>query len=122
LQVSNLQAGQTKVKDMPTIADFSKATTPTKGDWVAHEQGEANEYVVLTDEKEWVLAVKMNGKQFHGEQLANLRLMVAAPEMLKALERMIEEFAADENTLSESETIYSAFEVIQKAKGNNETE
>ncbi len=65
----------------------------TPGPWVAREQGEADQWAILTaDRKGWVIGLIHNGEQHIEVQRANLRVMTAAPELLSALERMTGEF------------------------------
>ena len=57
----------------------------TPGPWVPHEQGEANQWVLLTPTGKWVLAFMQNGEIWNEQQKANVKLIAAAPEMLQAL-------------------------------------
>jgi len=56
----------------------------TGGNWILKQQGDANEYCIVTDDMKWVSAFKLNGEQSKEIQLANMNLFTAAPELLKA--------------------------------------
>ena len=62
-------------------------TTHTPGPWLLVEQGDANEYAVLTpDKKEWVIAFRLNpGRPIYAQEKANAKLIAAAPDLLEAL-------------------------------------
>ena len=61
-------------------------TTHTPGPWLLVEQGDANEYAVLTpDKKEWVIAFRLNpGRPIYAQEKANANIIAAAPELLEA--------------------------------------
>ena len=61
-------------------------TIHTPGPWLLVEQGDANEYAVLTpDKKEWVIAFRLNpGRPIYAQEKANAKLIAAAPEMLES--------------------------------------
>lgn len=74
----------------------------TKGKWSLFEQGDANEYCIMTDEKKWVSAFKLNGEQGREEQMANMNLFTASLDLLNACmvaKREIELGTADQLTL-----------------------
>ena len=64
--------------------------TPLPWNW--HEQGEANEYCLLTNDKRWVLAFRQNGEIWTKEQKANAEFIVRAcnshDAMLDALDEI----------------------------------
>lgn len=60
-------------------------TKITKGEWILKEQGDASEYCILTPENRWVVAFRLNGERME-EEIANAKLIAAAPELLNALE------------------------------------
>lgn len=60
----------------------------TPGPWVSHEQGNANEYCLLTNSKRWVIGFLQNGELMIPEQRANARLIASSPDLLIALERV----------------------------------
>lgn len=62
------------------------STQHTPGPWVGGQQGDANEFYVVTANGRWLFSFRHNGEPLLGEQLANLRLIAAAPDLLEALE------------------------------------
>lgn len=69
-------------------------TKHTPGNWIFKEQGDADEFCIVTDESLWVAAFKLNGIQTLERQRANGKLMAAASDMYEALleyKRMYEE-------------------------------
>jgi hypothetical protein len=60
-------------------------TKHTPGPWIPVEQGDADEYCILTPDKKWVAGFRLNGIQTLEKQRANIKLMAAAPELLEAL-------------------------------------
>ena len=65
----------------------------TKGNWELKTQGDANEYCIITDENKWVTAFRMNGEQTVHEQMANAKIMTAAPKLLEALKELHEKLS-----------------------------
>lgn len=63
----------------------------TKGEWVLKQQGDANEYCILTEDMKWVSAFKLNGEQSDETQLANMALFAASKNLLATLIKMDEE-------------------------------
>lgn len=63
----------------------------TPGPWKFHEQGEANQYALLTDSKRWIFNLQQTGQLWTEEQIANAKLICAAPELLEALREAQEE-------------------------------
>jgi hypothetical protein len=92
----------------------------TPGPWEWHAQGDANEYVLLTNEKRWVIAFRQNGELLLPEQEANARLIEAAPVMLEAL-RVLVDHAQEKYPHFESERgqqeIATALAIIAKVEG-----
>ena len=66
----------------------------TKGNWFFKEQGDANDFCILTKEDcgliKWVASFNLNGTQSINEQRANAKLMAAAPELFEACERALQ--------------------------------
>jgi len=61
----------------------------TPGEWVFKEQGDSNEFCIITTDNQWVAAFRLNGIQTVERQRANGKIMTASKEMLKALEHII---------------------------------
>ena len=57
----------------------------TPGPWVPHAQGDANYWCLITDTGKWVIGFMQNGELMTEEQVANAKLIAAAPDMLAAL-------------------------------------
>jgi hypothetical protein len=57
----------------------------TPGPWICKEQGDADEFVLLTNDSHWIFSFRQNGKIWTEEQMANIKLITASPEMLEAL-------------------------------------
>lgn len=57
----------------------------TPGPWVPVEQGDANEFCIISKAGQWVIGFHQNGEMLPREQLANAHLIAAAPELLEAL-------------------------------------
>lgn len=49
----------------------------TKEPWVCREQGEANEYCLLTSDGKWVIGFRQNGELLPAQQRENVRRIVA---------------------------------------------
>lgn len=62
---------------MPTIHTAGPA-------WVVHEQGDANEFVILTPEGRWVIAFRLNGEMTTAQQRPIVQTIAAAPGLLDA--------------------------------------
>ena len=96
----------------------------TGGKWILKQQGDANEYCIVTDDMKWVSAFKLNGEQRVETQLANMNLFTAAPEMLKALQSIAEYWnTPQKGNLSLNDhvehSLKLAEEAINKALGIN---
>lgn len=66
----------------------------TQGVWKVVEQGDADEFCIMTEDKRWIFAFRQNGELWTEEQRANAKLIAAAPDMLEACmeaKRMYEE-------------------------------
>lgn len=66
----------------------------TKGEWVGVTDGDANFYGVSTlygetTNKNWLFRIQQNGELSTVEQQANIKLMLYAPKLLKALVSLI---------------------------------
>lgn len=70
--------------------DGGHSSTP----WVLHEQGEPNQFCILTPDGKWVLGLVHNGEPMPAIQEANLRFIVQAvnshDELVEALKGMVE--------------------------------
>lgn len=62
----------------------------TKGPWTFREQGDANQYVILDADGHWLASLQHNGEPLVDHQRANLALMTAAPDLLAALEEVLD--------------------------------
>lgn len=65
----------------------------TPGPWEYHAQGDANDYCLLTHEKQWVISFRQNGELMTAKQKANARLISKAPLLIEArdvLARIVE--------------------------------
>lgn len=58
--------------------------------WKVYEQGDADEFCILMDDKRWVIAFRLNGELYREQQKPILDMIAAAPEMLAALKAGIE--------------------------------
>lgn len=63
------------------------------GVWRLVEQGEANEFVILSDDNQWVVAFRQNGERHVEEQRALGHLMAASKDMYAALDAADTSFA-----------------------------
>lgn len=71
----------------------------TPGPWRLHEQGDANQYCLLTNDERWVIAFSQNGELHTPEQIANAKLIAAAPDLLDALIKAEEHMSLTNSTL-----------------------
>jgi hypothetical protein len=58
-------------------------------DWEVREQGDADAYFVATHEGRWIGSFRMNGEETPAKQKALVKIIAAAPRMLKACEAMV---------------------------------
>lgn len=58
------------------------------GPWEFHEQGDANEYCLLTCAGKWVIAFRINGEIMTADEIAIAKMIAAAPDMLAALKNL----------------------------------
>ena len=56
--------------------------------WHYTSDGEANFHGIATTDN-WLMRIQFNGKLLEKEQLAHMRLIVSAPEMLEALQSLL---------------------------------
>jgi len=95
----------------------------TKGEWEIRPTGALNE-----NEKPLFYDIAVNGSSFisthkndyilemnDDQQLANAKLIAAAPEMLEMLDKFLSEFEHDNATEYECELFYQAKKLIKKA-------
>lgn len=86
---------------------------PAEGDWTFKAQGDADHYFILHGKK-WLAAIHMNGELTEAQQLANLRVMGAAPKLLHAIKNLLDPRYGDtEGRLAEKE----ARQAIKQAEG-----
>lgn len=91
----------------------------TPGPWEAIEEGEANRYAVLGPDGDWLLTVLHNGQQLSSKQIANFRLIAAAPELLEALRGLLNAPDPDEveDHAPRFRAVMNAHAAIAKATG-----
>ena len=65
-------------------------TKHTPGPWKLIEQGDANMYGMVTAGNRWIISFQQNGELMSETQLANAKLMAAAPELLSTLKHCTE--------------------------------
>lgn len=87
-------------------------TTHTPGNWIFKEQGDADEFCIVTDESLWVAAFRLNGIQTLERQRANGKLMAAAPNLLEACQKV---FQSKRGESLSFEVLDSLYEAIKKA-------
>lgn len=87
----------------------------TPGPWAYVENGDANCYQVRDGSGRWLLALLHNGEELTEQQRANLLLIAAAPELLEALELVLDRLV-DRNETDEAHTV--ALAAIAKATGS----
>lgn len=90
-----------------------KVAQHTPGPWIPHEQGEANEWCLLTNADRWVISFRQNGELMPPEQRANARLIAQAwliPEMVKALRAWAK---YDDSDMSGADCMFNYAEAIE---------
>ena len=95
-------------------------TTHTPGPWKCVEEGEANQWALLSDTpNHWLISFLFNGDTMSAKQAANARLIAAAPELLAACEAMQEYIAQLWSDAPEDAPafMFDAMDIIKKAKG-----
>lgn len=93
----------------------------TPGPWVGVAQGDANEWCILTHDKQWIIALRQNGELLSSQELANIQLIKAAPDLLEAALTAFKyiEYIATNDANNELALLYNA---IQKAVGQQGNE
>lgn len=92
----------------------------TPGPWTLHQNGDGS-YTILgkkINEKEfqWIISFIQNGEYWIAEQIANIKLMTAAPIMLKELQNVLKYNKDVKGTYQISPSlIYEIEQVIKKA-------
>lgn len=66
----------------------------TPGPWRGMEQGEANEFCLIGNERRWILSFRQNGELWSAEQMTNLRAIAQVPAMVAALRRLVDSAAS----------------------------
>ncbi len=95
-------------------------TKHTPGPWKLIEQGDANMYGMVTAGNRWIISFQQNGELMSETELANARLMAAAPELLEALQEYVwlqEGWISKVSTMP-SERLKKAKAAIKKATEN----
>ena len=67
----------------------------TPAPWITKEQGDANQYWLMTKDGGWIMSVVHNGEKSTFEQLANMLLISSAPIMLEAIQSFVDDFETD---------------------------
>ena len=89
----------------------------TPGPWTFHANRNANNYHIRAGD-DWPIAILHNGESLGSTQEANLRLMVAAPELLAALKDLYQ-IAVAEGVVGDNTTLEAAAAAISKAEGKS---
>jgi len=71
----------------------------TPGVWRFFVLGDANQNCLLTNDVRWVIAFSQNGELNTPEQIANAKLIAAAPDLLDALIKAEEHMSLTNSTL-----------------------
>jgi len=88
----------------------------TPGPWVAIPGSHGNQYCTVYGAERGIAVVRDLDHYRKGESEANAHLIAAAPELLDALETMLDRYAA---ITFDPEFIAYATSIINKAKGGN---
>jgi len=64
-----------------------------EGEWRLVEQGDANDFAILSDDNRWVVALRQNGEMSVADQRAIGHLLAASKEMYAALDAADTAFA-----------------------------
>lgn len=91
--------------------------THTPGPWVHHNGiiGHSDTQVIKNDDRfDWVASVQVSNVP---EWEANARLIVAAPELLKALEKFLAVYGPDRTQAEIEPNIKQMIAAVKKAKG-----
>jgi hypothetical protein len=86
----------------------------TKGKLLIKEQGDANEYCILTEQGKWIAAVKLNGEMTISQQREMMNLMSAAPDLLEAC-KSIQEYWNTPQAGSLNDHIEHSLKLIESA-------
>jgi len=72
--------------------------------WKLHAQGDASEYCLLTNDKGWVIAFRINGEFANAQELANAKFIETAcnahDELLEALQEIVDVTYSDPRLLN----------------------
>jgi hypothetical protein len=89
----------------------------TPGPWVWREQGEANNWCIITNSQRWVIGFAQNGELATLEQKANARLIAAAPDLLGAA--LLAYVRLSKNTEANVDILKMLGDAIAKAVGQS---
>ena len=94
----------------------------TPGPWEFHEQGDANFYAIthFKDRRksvDWLLSLQHNGEQLDFEQKANMLLIAAAPDLLDALQLLVQAVEFTPLGVRGIQAVAHAKEIVAKATG-----
>lgn len=62
----------------------------TSGPWIFHANGNPGDYTILRPDNKWVIGFHQNGEIWRDEEIANAKLIAAAPELLNSLTELLE--------------------------------
>lgn len=58
----------------------------TEGNWTFKPSGDANFYFLKVESKNtWLMNIQQNGQLLNDEQIANVKLITASPDLLKSM-------------------------------------
>lgn len=78
---------------------MTRTYTSTPGPWRVEERFTERQVIVVADTGEWTSVVVAAGGQSSVEQLANARLIAAAPDLLKALKNALVELEVNGDSI-----------------------
>ncbi len=89
---------------------MSKMSNHSKGPWKCLEQGDADEYVLMGNERRWIFGFRQNGEMGLSEQRSNLKMIESAPDMFELLQQIRDSFIL--NCVNAEDSIKKINEVL----------